>query len=395
MIKKLLLVLSILFSMVEGFSQSRTISVPFSSGFIGTYAGSNNSPAAYHFSYLGIQNVRFTQVSTTGAFVGATQGNDVPGNVVLVDANGQQHTIPGVLNWRAPSGTPTTVVFIPANNTNESIATNGNNGTSSYIIKGASVASPYTAIGLTFNGNSPIPIQTGTGNNTQNVEGGSVTGNAATNGILDALNAYLASFPSLTINNVSVTEGVGTTYATLTVTLTGTSTSIVTVDYTTANNTAASGTNYVSTSGTLSFPPGTTTQTISIPIEDNSQPDNGKTFYVNLSNPTNASINGTTGTVTINDPDGGNPLATTEQSSPIAFTLKQNPVQNGAAEVEYHNVKDATLSIFDLTGKNIKNIKLSNSSGSSSIDVSGLEKGVYMLMLKSQNQGAVTKMIIH
>lgn len=394
MIRKLLLVLGLFISFVIGFSQgtAKTISVPFSSGFIGTYAGSNSSPVAYHFSHLGITNVRFTQVSTTGQFVGATQGNDVPGNVVLVDANGQQHTITGVLNWRAPSGTVTTVVFLPANNTNKVIATNGNNGSNTYTIKGAP-ASPYTAIGLTFNGRPIIPIQTGTGNNAQDVEGGVVTGNAATSGILGDLNAYLTSLPSLSIDNVSVIEGLNT-YAELTVSLSPASTNTVTVDFTTADNTAVSNTNYVTTSGTLTFSPNTTTKTIRIPIVDNTQPDNGSTFYVDLSNPTNASIIGLTGTITISDTDGGNTLSTTDPSSKITFALKQNPVQNGSAQVVYHNVKDATVSVFDTTGKAVKTVKLSNANGTESIDVSGLAKGLYMLMLKSENQVAVTKMIV-
>jgi hypothetical protein len=379
--KKLLLILGIFLSFTFGFSQ-KIISVHFSNGFFVTYAGSNSSPVAYHLSSLGIHNVRFTQSSTSGQFMGATQGNDIPGNVILIDNSGVQYTIPGVINWRAPSGTVTTMVFLPADNTNIVVATNGANGSSNYTIKGAP-ASPYTAIGLTFNG-STLSF----------TDGGTVNGNAATSGLLSALNTYLGSLPSLSINNVSVTEGPGTTYAILTVTLSVASTDTVTVDYVTANNTAVSGTNYVTTSGTLTFPPGTTTKTISIPVVDNSQPDNGNTFYVNLSNPTNASIIGLTGTVTINDTDAGNPLATTEQSSQMTFALKQNPVQNGVAQVEYHNVKDATVEIFDTTGKNIKKVKLSNTNGSESIDVSGLAKGMYFLILKSQSQAAVTKMII-
>lgn len=378
MFKKLLLVFGLLFSLTTVFSQT-TISVPFSDGFIGTYTGSNSSPVAYHLSYVGIHNVRFTQNSSTGLFVGAVQGNDIPGNLILRDNNNVQYTIPGVINWRAPSGTVTTMVFLPADGTNVTIATNGANGSSSYTIKG-SPASPYTAIGLTFNG-STLSF----------TEGGPVTGNAATSGLLSALNSYLTSLPSLTINSVNVTEG-GVVSAIITVTLSAASANTITVDYTTGDNTALSGVNYTGGSGTLTFAPGQTTKTISIPIIDNQTADNGKTFYVNLSNPTNASVIGLTGTVTIIDTDVS--LGTTDVNAKFSFALKQNPVKNGVAIVEYHNSPNATVSVFDATGKKVKNIKLASSNGTESIDVSGLSKGVYMLLLTSQNQAAVTKMLI-
>lgn len=380
MIKKLLLVFGILLSFEAALSQT-TISVPFNDGFLGTYTGSNSSPVAYHLTALGITKVRFTQNSTTGQFVGAVQGNDIPGNVVLTDNGGTQHIIPGVINWRAPSGNVTTMVFLPADNTNVTIATNGANGASTYAIKG-SPASPYTAIGLTFNG-STLSF----------TDGGPVTGNAATTGLLSDLNAYLNSFPSISINSVSVTEGPGTTTATLTVTLTGNATSTVTVDYITADNTAVNGTNYTTTSGTLSFPTGTTTRTIPVPVNDNNQADNGKTFYVNLSNPTNASIIGTQGTITINDADGSGPLGTTNPNQQLSFVLQQNPIQNGAARVAYNQVGNATVSVFDAAGKQVKTFSLKGS-GEVSLDVSSLSKGVYFLVLNNQNQSAITKMLI-
>lgn len=371
-------------SCVLTFAQT-VISVPFTNGFLGTYAGSNNSPVAYSFGHLGIRNVRFTQNSTSGQFVGATQGNDIPGNVVLIDNNNVQHTIPGFINWRGPSGTVTTMAFLPNNGVNVVVATNGNNGASTYTIKGGP-ATPYTAIGLTFNGRT-LSL----------TEGGTFTGNAATSGLLSDLNSYLNEFPKLSINNVNATEGPGTTNAVLTVTLTGTNASTVTVDYTTADNTAVSGTNYVTTSGTLSFPAGNTTRTstISVPIVDNTQADNNKTFYVNLSNPTNASIIGTTGTVTILDADtGSGSLSTIEASQKLQFFAKQNRVVDGILSLEYKNQKSGVISLFDTTGKAVRTITLNNSNGTANIDVSNLPKGMYIAVLKQQTQVAVLKVQI-
>lgn len=374
MFKKLLLVFGLLFSLTTVFSQT-TLSVPFSEGFLGDYTGSNQSNNSTHLTSLGIHNVRFTQVSSTGLFT--AQGNDIVGNVVFLDNNGTKHTIPGAINWRLPNGTPTAVGFVPATSTNLNVATTGSN---TYTIKGSGVASPYTTIGLIFNGNT-----------LSFANGDSLQGNAANGSVLTALNSYLSTLPILTINSVNVTEG-GVVSAIITVTLSAVSTNTVTVDYTTADNNALSGVNYTPVSGTLTFAPGETTKTISIPILDNLAANNGYTFYVNLSNPTNAAINGLTGTITIIDSDVS--LGTTDLNAKFSFALKQNPVKNGVAIVEYHNSPNAALSVFDATGKKVKNITLVGSNGTESIDVSGLSKGVYMLLLTSQNQAAVTKMLI-
>lgn len=190
-------------------------------------------------------------------------------------------------------------------------------------------------------------------------------------------------------NNAIITVTLSTT--------TNTPTNAVTVDYTTADNNALGGVNYTPVSGTLNFAaitasPWSSTKTISIPIIDNLAANNGYTFYVNLSNPTNAAINGLTGTITIIDSDVS--LGTTNLNAKFSFALKQNPVKNGVAIVEYQNSPNAALSVFDATGKKVKNITLAGSNGTESIDVSGLSKGVYMLLLTSQNQAAVTKMLI-
>lgn len=168
------------FFCVFTFAQS-TISVPFNVGFIGNYTGTNQATSVYRLSSLGIQNVRFTQVSSTGQFT--AQGNDVPGNLILVDNNGVQHVIEGLANWRmTTNGNTVALGFIPAINTNLSIATNGVNTSSTYTIKGSNVASPYTTIGLIFN-NSTLTFN----------NGDSISGNAAAGSVLTALNSYLTA----------------------------------------------------------------------------------------------------------------------------------------------------------------------------------------------------------
>ncbi|MBS3030643.1 MAG: SBBP repeat-containing protein [Dolichospermum sp. DET50] len=82
-----------------------------------------------------------------------------------------------------------------------------------------------------------------------------------------------------------------------TVTLSSASDQSITVQYATANGTAIAGADYTSTSGTLTFNPGITSQLINIPILNDDLNEVNETFTVSLTSPTNAVL-GTTKTVT-------------------------------------------------------------------------------------------------
>jgi hypothetical protein len=76
-----------------------------------------------------------------------------------------------------------------------------------------------------------------------------------------------------------------------TISLAKVATQDVTVFYTTVDGTAKAGTDYTTTTGTLTFHAGDLTQTIDVPIiNDNGTAGPDKTFAVALSNPTNATI---------------------------------------------------------------------------------------------------------
>ncbi len=110
--------------------------------------------------------------------------------------------------------------------------------------------------------------------------------------------------PSLVINNVSVTEGAGgTTTATFTVTLSAASGRSVSVNFATANGTGTAGIDYVARSGTLTFSPGVTTQTIAITVNGDATPEPNETFVVNLSGAVNATIADNQGVGTIVNDD--------------------------------------------------------------------------------------------
>jgi hypothetical protein len=65
------------------------------------------------------------------------------------------------------------------------------------------------------------------------------------------------------------------------------------VDYTTGGGTATAGSDYTTTSGTITFPAGTAngaTQTVNVPITNDTDPEPSETFNLTLSNPTGASL---------------------------------------------------------------------------------------------------------
>src|SRR3990170_2760732 len=110
--------------------------------------------------------------------------------------------------------------------------------------------------------------------------------------------------PTLSINDVALLEGnSGTTNATFTVTLSAVSSKTITVSYATADNTAIQPGDYTLTSGTLTFNPGDTSQPILVPVVGDTLDEANETFFVNLSNPTNATILDPQGQGTITDDD--------------------------------------------------------------------------------------------
>jgi hypothetical protein len=76
----------------------------------------------------------------------------------------------------------------------------------------------------------------------------------------------------------------------------------VTVTYATADGTATQGQDYVATTGTLTFGPGQTQQTITVTVMADPTNATDETFFVGLENPLNGVILGSgkgTGTITV------------------------------------------------------------------------------------------------
>lgn len=111
--------------------------------------------------------------------------------------------------------------------------------------------------------------------------------------------------PAIDFESASYNFGEGIGSAILTVTLSSVSQETVTVDYVASDGTATGGSDYTPTLGKLTFAPGTTNQTITVPILEDNIDETNETVLVTLSSPLNAGLGSANNpvTLTINDND--------------------------------------------------------------------------------------------
>ncbi|HEX9941785.1 MAG TPA: Calx-beta domain-containing protein [Thermoanaerobaculia bacterium] len=95
----------------------------------------------------------------------------------------------------------------------------------------------------------------------------------------------------LGINNVELPEGnAGTTAFVFTVELSAASATPVTVNFSTRDATAQAGSDYIATSGTLTFAPGELTKQITVLVNGDTQAEEIEVFFVDLTNASGATI---------------------------------------------------------------------------------------------------------
>ena len=121
---------------------------------------------------------------------------------------------------------------------------------------------------------------------------------------------------SLSAADAAAAEGLTAAFA---VTLGRAAAVSVTVDYATTDGTAAAGSDYTAASGTLTFAPGETANTVSVALLDDDAEEDAETFTLTLANPDgeSARLKDATATGTIHDDDAAAdpPVADTPQRS--------------------------------------------------------------------------------
>jgi uncharacterized repeat protein (TIGR01451 family) len=145
--------------------------------------------------------------------------------------------------------------------------------------------------------------------------------------------------PSLSISGSLINEGNSSyTNAVFDVNLSAASTSTVTVNFSTSNGNAQAGPDYVAQSGTLTFPPGTLNQKITVLVVGDATFELNENFFVNISNPVNATISIAQGQGTvINDDD------------PPSISINDVNIVEGDAGTKLLNF---TISLSQLSGVN-------------------------------------------
>ena len=167
--------------------------------------------------------------------------------------------------------------------------------------------------------------------------------------------------PALFIDDVAVVEGdAGTTAATFNVRLSPASGRTVTVNFATADGTASAGSDYLPANGTLSFAPGTTTQTVVVAILGDVLNEANESFTVNLSAPINATLSDGQATGTINNDDPlpalsiGN-VSVVEGDSGTTnanFTVSLSAVSGQTVTVDYATSDGTAIAGSDYTSTN-------------------------------------------
>jgi Calx-beta domain len=99
----------------------------------------------------------------------------------------------------------------------------------------------------------------------------------------------------------------------------------VTVQYATADGGATAGSDYQAVGGTLTFAPGETSKTITVPVNGDRLPEPNETFFVNLGNATNATIADGQGVGTIADDDAEPALTINDVPLPRATSGRSTP----------------------------------------------------------------------
>jgi outer membrane biosynthesis protein TonB len=162
-----------------------------------------------------------------------------------------------------------------------------------------------------------------------------------------------ADAPSLTVNDVTVTEGdSGAKNAVFTVALSASSADPVTVDYATVDGSAKAPDDYAAASGTLTFAPGELSKQVTVAVAGDTLDEPHETYSVELANAVGATIADGRGAGTIldNDPQVSisvDDVARAEANGPAAFTVSLSKASGKVVTVAYATADGSALAEND------------------------------------------------
>jgi len=148
-----------------------------------------------------------------------------------------------------------------------------------------------------------VPTIAGTSiTNSASLSRGEADGYPANN---SATEVTVVTTPAISIADGAIAEGdANSTNMFFGVTLAAPSAQAITVTYSTGDGTAAAGSDYLGTNGSLTFPPGSTNLTVKVIVLGDKLIESNETFVVNLSNPMNGVLGRSQAVGTIINDDG-------------------------------------------------------------------------------------------
>ena len=318
-------------------SHAGEVSLSFRIGYIGT-VGQNTGKAdnIKTFTTLGIARVSFIQndANGDGKFGDAgTQGNDLAGTIKFYLNSGQTFSVPGALNWR--EGTTEVYGIIFDAGVNQSFIY-GNNLT--FTVRGGTTNGTSSNLGLRLYA-STVTF----------TDGENRSGNAATSGLLAALNDELSNTPQpSTITSPTVVEGNNLVY---TVTLSPATKANIPQVYTfTKTGTATTSGDYTpifafsngvtdNGDGTLTVPGSVSSFTITVSTIDDVTPEPTETLILNVGSKSG------TGSITDNDVS-----LSTSVASLTAFSACTGSASTAQSFTFSGNIYSGTVTVTAPTG---------------------------------------------
>jgi hypothetical protein len=197
---------------------------------------------------------------------------------------------------------------------------------------------------------------------------------------------------SFVTDHLTVAEDAG--QVTLNVTLSATSDLTVTVTYATVEGSALAGKDFVPTSGTLTFTPGSTLQSFAVTLLDDALPEQDESFSVVLSAPQGATL-GLYPELTVTITDDGDPYrvilpVVLKRWPPIPDVPVLNPISNadgdGSYTVSWSTAYLATTYVLEEDDNAAFSSPTQRYSGySTSWSVTGKVPGTYYYRVKARN----------
>lgn len=228
-------------------------------------------------------------------------------------------------------------------------------------------------------------------------------GNSDGSAVCD-IGAFEYGFP-LRVGDVTVTESAsGPVVASFPVTLDFAAPVTITVAFASGDQTAAAGLDYTAVAGTLTFVPGQTSQTVTVPILDDVVDEAAETFVLTLSDPVNAFLAKAAGVGTINDNDAAPTLAIQDaslvegdrNSQPFLLTVTLDAPSGQTVQVNYATADGTAVAGVDYTAvAGVLTLSPGQISGTISVPVLGdllpEQNETFTVLLSSSQNATISK----